>query len=70
VSKIRGYAPLLSGDIISRVLRKLELSQKTPQSSTIRIQFNNLKGIIIKLLVKRLFSYSRLRKSRGGWPGI
>jgi hypothetical protein len=36
LSKIRGCAlcgPLLSGDVISRVLRKLELSQKTQQSS-------------------------------------
>jgi hypothetical protein len=40
VSKIRGCAPLLSGDVISRVLRELELSKKK-KNTTIKLQFNN-----------------------------
>jgi hypothetical protein len=33
--KIRGCASLLSGDVISRVLRELEFPWETPQSSFI-----------------------------------
>jgi hypothetical protein len=32
--------PLLSGDVISRVLRELELSKKK-KNTTIKLQFNN-----------------------------